>query len=491
MEGKGRTSVQIDWISVSVYLLLLLLGWIFIYSASYKEELEQGIFQIKWGYKGYEAGKQFLWIGIALLFFVPIILIVDIKFYFSTAYIVFGVIGFLFLLVLLIGQEVGGAVSWFNLGGIKIQPSEFGKFATALAVSKYINDVKPAYNISFINFMGLITKVFRVSSITSPIRLRFMPKLFLLLGIILFPMIMIVLQGDAGSALVYTSFIIVLFIDGLPSFIPVTILLSIASFIAALIFPMWVLYITIPVLGIIVFILISKKTSETILGTVLAIMFFVGVAQFTDFFVNNVLQDHQRKRIMVLFGLESKLEAEKNVLYEVYSKTPKSEKELRKQRRKEYRQKWEELRDLRTGDAYNITNSLVAISDGGFGGKGYRKGILHVPEQHTDFIFSRIGEEWGFMGTAFVVLLFLFLFIRLIYLAERQKSYFAKIYGYSVVSILFFHFVINIAMALGLFPVVGIPLPFFSYGGSGLWGFTVLIFIFLKLDMHRSQLLAR
>lgn len=488
MSLRDKGTASIDWLTVFVVVLLMVLGWLFIYSAQYTQELDQGLFEIK-SLKKYEAGKQFLWIVIAICIIVPTILILDFKVYFTTPYYIFGGVMFLFVLVLFIGQEVGGAVSWFKIGGIKIQPAEFGKFATALAVAKFIDDSNIKYNISLTNYFKVISKFFGLTS--AVVKFKKMPSFFTLLGIILLPMVLIVVQGDAGSALVYTSFIIVLFVDGLPLFIPVTLFLQVTFFVLSLAITNLYLYIAIPVIAIIAFVLVRRKTAETVVGFVIGTLYFMGVVFASNFVVNDVMQSHQRTRIMVLFGLETKLEQEKKDLYELYVNTPSEQIEEKEENRKAYRKKYEELRDLRTGDAYNITNSLIAISHGDGAGQGYGKGILHVPEQHTDFIFSRIGEEWGFLGTTFIVLCFVFLFFRLIFLAERQKSHFSRIYGYAVVGILFFHFTINMAMALGLFPVVGIPLPFFSYGGSSLWGFTILIFIFLKLDMHRSQMLAR
>lgn len=495
MRNQGKIGVSIDWITIGLYLILVLMGWLFIYSARYDEVLEQGIFQLSGSDGnsfGYEAGKQFLWI---LLCFVLIgtILVIDFKFYYESAYIVYAVILFTFLAVLVFGTEVNGAKSWFDLGFVRLQPAEFGKFATALALARFISTKGPKYSFSFKDYCTVIAKFLGMS--TQAIRLKVLWDELTAAGIVLLPAVLIVIQGDAGSALVYGGFIIVLYADGLPSFVPATILLSIAFFIFSLLFPLDMIFYGIGI-GVVLLLFIIRKSIENIIGVILAGLFFALVVFGSDYFVNDILKQHQRTRITVLIGEEDRLVTQINEWRADYIAVRDSghvaKSKVLKHELDSIRQC---LYDLRGGAAYNINNSELAISYGGGWGQGYREGILtkgnHVPEQHTDFIFSTIGEEMGFFGSLLVVGLFVTFLFRIMYLAERQKSHFARIYGYSVAAIIFMHFLINIGMTIRLFPVIGIPLPFFSYGGSSLWSFTILLFIFLKLDMHRGQVLSR
>ena len=328
--------------------------------------------------------------------------------------------------VLFLGIEVNGAKSWYDLGFLRIQPSEFAKFATCMAVAKYLSTLH-------INLKDIRTKLIAGT-------------------IVLIPALLIVLQNDTGSALVYTAFIIVLYRVGLPGTILILGISATLLFVSSILVPKIYLLITLAVLSAIFFFLSRKRIREIIVITTIFIM----AASFTlsvDYVLENVLEPHHVTRIKILLGQESDPH----------------------------------------GDGYNVHQSMIAIGSGGFVGKGFLDGTQtkfnFVPEQSTDFIFCTIGEEWGFLGSAFVVVLYITFLLRIIFIAERQRSVFSKIYGYGVASILFIHVAINIAMTIGLAPVIGIPLPFISYGGSSLWAFTILLFVFINLDSYRLQVL--
>ncbi|MDX5449283.1 MAG: rod shape-determining protein RodA, partial [Bacteroidota bacterium] len=332
----------------------------------------------------------------------------------------------LLVLVLLFGKEVNGARSWFAIGSFSLQPSEFAKFATCLALAKYLG--------------------------SSDISLsKFKPRLISLF-IIFLPAVLIAPQPDMGSALVYTSLILVLYREGLSgTYIFLGIGLAVL-FILSLLIDQIYLWIVIVILTAFVAFLTRRRRSTmwAIIGIGVLAIGYIGMV---DYAFNNFLEDRHRNRINILLG---------------------------------------KAHDP-TGIGYNTNQSMIAIGSGGFSGKGYLQGTQtkfdFVPEQSTDFIFCTVGEEWGFVGTTVVTILFLLLLFRIIIIAERQKSNFSRIYGYGVASILFIHVTINIAMTIGLAPVIGIPLPFFSYGGSSLWGFTLLLFIFIKLDAYRWEIL--
>jgi len=456
-----------------MYLILVLLGWINIYASVYNED-HQSIFDFSQRY-----GKQLIWIAAAFVIAL-IIFIIDINFYSYFAYLVYGIMLFLLVAVLIFGTKVHGATSWFEVGSFRIQPAEFAKIATALALARYVS----SYNVQINTF-----------------------KAYVRVGAIIFvPALLILLQNDTGSALVYFAFLVVLYREGISESILLFGLFVVILFILALILEkliiillsiglvfiiFWVLnrklknvaiafgilvlssailyglneifklglsyyYIILLSLGISGVVYTILAISYKIRNVVLLLLFLVGSIAFTysvDYVFNNFLEPHQQKRINVVLGLES----------DPY------------------------------GVEYNVNQSKIAIGSGGLTGKGFLRGTQtkfdFVPEQSTDFIFCTIGEEWGFIGTFFVVSLFIFLLYRLIGIAERQRSPFSRIYGYGVVSVLFFHIVINIGMTIGLVPVIGIPLPFFSYGGSSLWAFTILLFIFLRLDASRLELL--
>ena len=463
---------NLDFFTVFLYLLLVFMGWINIYAAVYNEEYSN-IIDISQKY-----GKQLMWIGAATLLGI-VILLVDSKFFSVFGNIIYICTILLLMAVLVLGREVNGARSWFELGPIRFQPAEFAKFATCLALAKYM---------SKFNF-----KIMR-------------PKTLITIALIIFtPAALIILQNDTGSALVYSTFILVLYREGLPGLIIFLCFVCAALFILSLMTSPLTVTIVILSGGLLAYKLYRKNNKETILAALLIAVLFsllktadwyfelkiedfklllysfglsiplfityiyrskiryagmiifltcasIGFSSSVNYIFHNILEKHQSQRIKIMLGIES----------DPY------------------------------GKGYNVNQSKIAIGSGGFSGKGFLKGTQtkydFVPEQSTDFIFCTVGEEWGFLGTTFVIGIFITLILRLIFLAERQRSPFSRIYGYGVACILFFHLAINVGMTIGLAPVIGIPLPFFSYGGSSLWSFTILIFIFLKLDANRLEL---
>jgi rod shape determining protein RodA len=417
-------SFKFDWLTILIFLALVTFGWFNIFSASSSQEISS-YFDLSQPY-----GKQLLFILLAIVLIV-IILSLEAKFYerFSSIIYIFSLVSLLGLFIF--GKTVSGATSWYGIGGITIQPSEFAKAATALAIAKYISDLQT--NI----------KVFR-----DQIRL---------LIIIAIPAILILLQNDTGSTVVYASFFFVLFREGLPrAYLYIGTLFLISAILT--------LKFGILASGIISVILISiaytyfvlpKKRNKVIRIIAMSIL-VLGFSYVINYVYQNKLPSHQKDRISLWLRLE---------------KDP------------------DKLERMKKTYAYNLLESEKAISSGGLWGKGFLEGTRttgkFVPEQHTDYIFSTVGEEWGFIGTLSVVILFILLLLRIVHLAELQKNQFSRVYGYGVASIIFIHFFINIGMVMGLIPTIGIPLPFFSYGGSGLWGFTILLFIFIKLDSNR------
>lgn len=370
-------------------------------------------------------GKQMLFIAMSA-FIAFFILIIDWKFFYSLSYIFYAIIILLLIIVLFKGNVTAGATSWFELRSFKFQPSEFAKFTTALAVARYYNNIH-------IKKISLVNKL----------------KTY---AIILLPVLLIVLQNDVGTALTYGAFLLVLYREGLSG----NILISV--FVIGIIFVMTLLIEKILLTSIfagiiIILILVSQKKKKEIIALIGIFILSTSFIFSVKYIFNEVLSHHHRTRINVLLG-----------------------KEIDPQ-----------------GAGYNLIQSKIAIGSGGFSGKGFLNGTQtrfdFVPEQSTDFIFCTIGEEWGFLGSFFFMALFIGLLLRILFLAERQRSNFSRIYGYSVATILFIHFVINIGMTIGLLPVIGIPLPFISYGGSSLIGFTILLFIFLNLDSYRLQIL--
>lgn len=419
-ETKGIL-FNIDWITLLVYFLLVLMGWVNIYAAVYNEE-HQNIFDITQRY-----GKQLIWIS-AAVFMIFIILLIDAKFFSTFAFAIYGISIFSLIAVLLFGKEIAGSRSWFQIGSFGIQPAEFAKVATALALSKYLS----TFNITIKRFKSL----------------------FFSLLIILVPAALILLQNDTGSALIFIAFIFVLYREGLPGGILLLGVLLIILFLVTLLLEdqFYFLIAALLLLSGALFFFI-KRSGINIIKVALLFIVLSGFVASVNYTFEKVLSEHQKTRINVLIGKEADLK----------------------------------------GAGYNVHQSKIAIGSGGFAGKGFLKGTQtkynFVPEQDTDFIFCTVGEEWGFLGSFSVIALFLLLFTRLIRMAERQKSDFARIYGYCVVSILFLHFLVNIGMTIGLVPVIGIPLPFFSYGGSSLWSFSILLFIFIRQDAYRWQVL--
>lgn len=407
-----------------IYGVIVLWGWVNIFSVTYDENAHQSIFD-----SSLNSYRQMMFILTSLII-ISAILIVDMRFYETFAYIIFGAIMFLLVLVPIIGKEVGGNRAWLGIGSFGVQPSEFAKFATALAVAKFIGTVG-----------------FRMDNLRSQV---------MVFGIIAIPIFLILLQKDTGTALVFTVFVLVFYREGMSPFLLLVGLgITIIFILTLLVEKQWILYSLIGVAwGIVIFFNRRKKFKRLLLISAGAVL-IAGTIVSVDFVFNNVLKEHQQKRIRVLLNPD--------------------------------------LDQL--GAGYHVYQSKVAIGSGGFFGKGFLRGtqtkLKFVPEQNTDFIFCTIGEEHGWVGSLLIIALFIALILRIIFLAERQKNRFARVYGYSVACIFFFHFTINIGMTIGLFPVIGIPLPFFSYGGSSLWGFTILLFILLKLDAHRMQVLQR
>lgn len=419
MRNQSNIFEGIDWILVGLYLTLVLMGWLNIYAAVYNEE-HQSILDISQSY-----GRQLLWIGGAILLAL-IILMVDGNFFPAFAYIVYGAVLILLVFTLLYTTATKGANSWFNIGPFKVQPSEFSKFATALAISKYLSQLGIRMKDNTTRIMSAV-----------------------IIGI---PACLILLQNDTGSTLVFAAFVFVLYREGLSGNFLLLGVLAAVLFILSLLFDKYILTGIVGAIVLLAYVPMRKKWQNTLLMTGVFVL-CGGMIFSVDFVFKNVLQEHQRNRIEVLLG------------------------------------KKEDLK----GVGYNVNQSLIAFGSGGFAGKGYLQGTQtkynFVPEQSTDFIFCTVGEEWGFIGCSVVIIIFVLLLMRIIDAAERQRSSFSRIYGYAVASILFIHLTINIGMAIGLAPVIGIPLPFFSYGGSSLWAFTILLFIFIKLDANRLQVL--
>jgi rod shape determining protein RodA len=472
MSPASKIAKRMDWIAVMLYLILIIFGWINLYAANFNPE-HPAFFDT-----GKEYFKQIIWISCAFGL-IWVISHTDSKFFVEIAYPFYGFTLLLLVSVLFLGTKVNGARAWFEIGSLRIQPAEFTKVAASLVIAR----VMSRYGFSF----------------------KYFSNWGKLVGILLIPILFILLQNDTGSALVYFVFVLVFYREGMSPYILIIGLLAGLVAVLTLIWPTALIFTLLGVMlliyiatqralklvylsliisaviggtgfilirylgfgfsylilvtiilvvlsGIYLYRWIAKKEKYLAMGVMLlwmALSFSYGA----EFFFHHVLSDYQLKRIHVLFGIEA---------------DP-------------------------LGAEYNVNQSKIAIGSGGFVGKGFLEGTQtkfnFVPEQSTDFIFCTVGEEWGFMGTTAVIAVFLSLLMRIIFLAERQHSVFSRVYGYCVASILFFHFAVNIGMTIGLAPVIGIPLPLFSYGGSSLWGFTVLLFIFLKLDTNRSELI--
>ena len=422
MLRENQRRFKFDWITIILFILLVGFGYINILSASHVGEITN-YFDMSQPY-----GKQTVFIGLSLILIV-LILSFEAKFYERFASLIY-VVAILSLLGLFVfGKDVNGARSWYGIGSMTIQPSEFAKFATALAVAKYISDLQT-----------------NMKTLKDQIRVTL---------IIFTPALLILLQNDAGSTIVYLAFFFVFYREGLQQ-------IYLAVALALIILSVLALKYGIVVTAVISTIVLAtryfmrKKKRASLIQYILVLGISIGFAYGIKLFYDHALKPHQQNRIRLWLRLE---------------KDP------------------TKLEQMKKAEAYNLIQSEQAISSGGFYGKGFLQGTRttgkFVPEQHTDYIFSTVGEEWGFLGSSFVVILFVTLIVRILYLAESQKSQFSRVYGYGVASILFVHFTINTGMVMGLIPTVGIPLPFFSYGGSGLWGFTILLFIFIKLDSNK------
>ncbi len=419
MRDQNNILQNIDWMMVSLFIVMVLMGWLNIYAAVFNEE-HSSIFDLSQSY-----GKQTLWIGGAFILAL-MILVIDGKFYAAFSYPIYVIFVLLLLSTFVFARDVKGSFGWIDIGSFKLQPAEFAKFATNMALAKYLSTLD-------IRMQDTRTKL--ISAI--------------ILGI---PALIILLQNDTGSALVFGAFIFVLYREGLSGNFLLLAFITVALFVLTLLVKNTTL-ISILIGVAILFLLLVRKNKRNILIISSGALLAIGMVYGVNYAYNKVLQPHQKTRIDVLLGKETDLK----------------------------------------GAGYNVNQSKIAIGSGGLFGKGFLQGTQtkydFVPEQSTDFIFCTVGEEWGFVGSLVVIGLFMALLSRIIFVAERQRSQYSRIYGYGVASILFFHLMINIGMTIGLAPVIGIPLPFFSYGGSSLWSFTILLFIFIKLDAYRLQIL--
>ena len=456
-----------------VFLLLLVIGWFNNYAAVFNEEHTR-IIDLSQRY-----GKQFIWILAALVIAVFVI-VIDTRFYFFFAYFIYGGLIFLLLIVLVLGRDINGARSWFQIGALSLQPSEFAKFGAALALAAYLNSTR--------HDLGKL-RVF----ITS-------------IAIILFPALLIILQPDMGSAVVFFALFIVLFREGMSPYIFISGLLMVILFFFTLIFNN--LYLTIGLIAAAFLLawLVSRNWLLCLEGIGILLLVFFVIYMFNSLVIKSLSDERIIFISVILSGLVYSyyFYSRKAISFLVIflflfgsiafvNSVDFAFNRLMKPHQKERVEILLGIKSDPHGTGYNVNQSIISIGSGGFSGKGYLQGtqtkFKFVPAQSTDFIFCTIGEEWGFLGSFLITGLYVFLLIRLIILSERQRSDFSRIYGYGVVSILFIHFFINIGMAIGLVPVIGIPLPFLSYGGSSLWGFTILLFIFLRLDASRSEYL--
>ncbi|GMN07035.1 rod shape-determining protein RodA [Croceitalea sp. MTPC5] len=422
MSGKSVLK-RLDWLTVLLYLLLVFFGWINIYSTTFTDA-SSSILDFSTSY-----GKQLFFMGIS---FVMVIVIMSLE---TTFFERFASIFYIVSIVLLIGlylfgKTIAGATSWYDLGFFNFQPSEFTKMATALAIAKYLSDIQ-----------------------TDIKKIRHQWYAILIIAI---PVLLIIPQPDPGSALIYFALFFVLFREGLPlKYLGLSILL-VLLFISTLKFG--VVWVCIG-LGILISLFFFIKRGDVKIPKIPLVLFLIScliISLSVNFVFNNVFEQRHRDRFGLWLGLE---------------KDP------------------VKLEQIKKTIGYNTYQSEKAIESGGFFGKGFLEGTRtkgdFVPQQHTDYIFSSVGEEWGFIGTTLIIIIFTLLFLRLIHVAERQKRDFSRMYGYGVISILLIHYFINIGMVIGLLPTIGIPLPFFSYGGSGLIFFTAMLFTFLKLDTAR------
>ncbi|MBX2950943.1 MAG: rod shape-determining protein RodA [Leadbetterella sp.] len=413
----------LDWTTVWIYIILLMIGLANIYAAVYNVDNPKPIYSLD-----HNAGKQIMFMVLAFVL-IMIILFIDYKVYDTFAYIFYGVWMLVLVLTIFIAPDIKGSHSWLRFGGFQFQPAELAKTITLLALAKYLS----TQGVTMSKFNNLVKACM----------------------IIFLPPVIIILQKETGSALAFAAFIIILYREGLPGVYPALFLAFVALFVLGLVFEdqLWIVILGLALLAVLFWYLFLKRYERNRQNMQRVIGLFILFSAFVlavDFAFNNVFAPHQQNRIRVLVNPD--------------------------------------VDPL--GAGWNIRNSKLAIGSGGFLGKGYLQGTQtkfdFVPEQSTDFIFCTVGEEWGFLGVFVVIGLYFILITRIYNLAEKQKFKFARIYGYGVASILFFHLLINIGMTIGLIPIIGIPLPFMSYGGSSLLSFTILLFIFLKLDAHRS-----
>ena len=473
MVQRNSIIANLDWLSILLWVVMIAFGWMNIYSSNIMEA-GGGIFDLSQRF-----GKQLIWVGASVLL-AMLMLVLDAKFYIYFSYLLYIAMLGILVGVLLFGTEINGARSWFVIGGFQFQPAEFAKPVTALALARLLT----SHNFSMNKFWHLVKA----------------------LALIAAPPLLILLQPDLGSVIVYAAFILVLFREGFSANIMLLLIALVLLFFATLLLEQELILLLLVVFTLIIYMIATRSFKKGMFnGLILAVLFggiyglnyllhtgfplflmglaalapvvlvlivkglrsrqYVPVKVMTgllisiffiisvDYAMNNVLKPHQQHRIYVTLGIE----------------------------------------DDPQGVGYNVNQSKIAIGSGGFSGKGYLNGTqtkLHfVPEQSTDFIFCTVGEEWGFLGTTFVILLYVGFLLRMLFLAERQRSSFSRIFGYGFISVMLIHFMVNIGMTIGLLPVIGIPLPFFSYGGSSLWTFTMFLFIFLRLDASRLELL--
>ncbi len=421
MSNEINLKSGIDWITVGLFLSLLIIGFFNIYAAVFNPDEPIPIYSMT-----NNAGRQLLFMALSSII-VLFILFLDYKIFDSFAYLFYGFMILLLIATIFLGSDIKGSKSWIKLGIFSLQPAEFAKTATALALARFLS--------------------------TQGVNISKFKDAWKAAAIILLPPIIIILQKETGSALTFAAFMVVFYREGLPAVYPLLFLTFVGLLIITLHFAAWQVIIVLSILLLLFWYVFLKRYERTRQNLYRIIGLFVLFSTFTfgvNFFINNILQPHQQKRIKVLVNPDA---------------DP-------------------------LGAGWNVTQSKIAIGSGGLVGKGYLQGTQtkfnFVPEQSTDFIFCTIGEEWGFVGSLVVLAIYFGLLWRIITLAEKQRNKFARIYGYSVASILFFHLLVNIGMTIGMMPVIGIPLPLVSYGGSSLWSFTILIFIFLKMEAHRS-----
>jgi len=414
-QQSNRFFFNVDWITILIYMALCAIGFLNIFSVKFNPDKSEAFSFTA------EYGKQLIFILAGIVLGLSILLF-DAKFFSVFAPVIYGITIFLLLVVLVVGRNVGGNQAWIPLGSFRLQPSEFAKFGTALLLARYIS----SFNV----------------------KLNSLKPILICAAIIILPMALIMLQPDAGSMLVFLSFMFPLYREGLSGYLIITFWGAVSLFILNLFLSPLILISSIVIIGVLC-IYFNRKRQQMIIRIVIITLIAIAYLFIAKFMFNNVLQPHQRTRIELILGLTSD----------------------------------------NKGVGWNVIQSKIAIGSGQATGRGFLQGtqtkLKYVPAQSTDFIFSTVGEEWGFVGCFVVIGLYIFLLLRIVNIAERQRSVFSRVYGYCIACIIFFHVFINIGMAIGIMPVIGIPLPLISYGGSSLWSFTILIFIFLKLDSNR------